>query len=159
MLFSFSTPELIRHLWQLKRVVFLHWCLICAVLFRSPWLGLKGASGKDDNVSLFRYRLISCCVLRNGVGVVGAVVVFDGSSVVRKTSVWKGSWKLAFGNWLGNGLEAKSAGRSRSSLPMSTPRLSGLPNLCPAARLSMVETWRRSHKTFFLRHWRPDKIS
>ncbi len=28
----FSTPELIRHLWQLKTVVFLHWCLICTVL-------------------------------------------------------------------------------------------------------------------------------
>ncbi len=25
-------PELIRHLWQLKTVVFLHWCLICVVL-------------------------------------------------------------------------------------------------------------------------------
>ncbi len=32
MLFMFSTLELIRHLWQLKTVVFLHWCLICAVL-------------------------------------------------------------------------------------------------------------------------------
>jgi hypothetical protein len=31
MLFIFSTPVLIRHLWQLKTVVFLHWCLICAV--------------------------------------------------------------------------------------------------------------------------------
>jgi hypothetical protein len=30
--FIFSTPELIRHLWQLKTIVFLHWCLICAVL-------------------------------------------------------------------------------------------------------------------------------
>jgi hypothetical protein len=30
-LFSFSTPELIRNLWQLKTAVFLHWCLICAV--------------------------------------------------------------------------------------------------------------------------------
>jgi len=28
----FSTPVLIRHLWQLKTVVFLTWCLICAVL-------------------------------------------------------------------------------------------------------------------------------
>ncbi len=28
----FSTPVLIRHLWQLKTVVFLHWCLIRAVL-------------------------------------------------------------------------------------------------------------------------------
>ncbi len=27
----FSTPVLIRNLWQLKTVVFLHWCLICAV--------------------------------------------------------------------------------------------------------------------------------
>jgi hypothetical protein len=29
----FLTPVLIRHLWQLKTVVFLHWCLICAVPF------------------------------------------------------------------------------------------------------------------------------
>ncbi len=27
----FSTPELIRNLWQLKTAVFLHWCLICVV--------------------------------------------------------------------------------------------------------------------------------
>ncbi len=32
MLFIFSTPELVRHLWQLKTVIFLHWCLICCVL-------------------------------------------------------------------------------------------------------------------------------
>ncbi len=31
-LVHFLTPVLIRHLWQLKTVVFLHWCLICAVL-------------------------------------------------------------------------------------------------------------------------------
>jgi hypothetical protein len=30
-LFIFSTPVLIRHLWQLKTVVFQHWHLICAV--------------------------------------------------------------------------------------------------------------------------------
>ncbi len=28
----FLTPVLIRHLWQIKTVVFLHWCLIGAVL-------------------------------------------------------------------------------------------------------------------------------
>jgi hypothetical protein len=28
----FSTPVLIRHLWQLKTIVFLHWCLLCALL-------------------------------------------------------------------------------------------------------------------------------
>ncbi len=32
MLFSFSMPLLIRHLWQLKTVIFLHRCLISAVL-------------------------------------------------------------------------------------------------------------------------------
>ncbi len=32
MSFIFSTPVLIRHLWQLKKVVFLHWFLICALL-------------------------------------------------------------------------------------------------------------------------------
>ncbi len=32
MLFIFSTPVLIIHLWQLKTVVFLHWFLIRAVL-------------------------------------------------------------------------------------------------------------------------------
>jgi hypothetical protein len=25
---------LIRHLWQLKTVVFLHWCIICTVLLK-----------------------------------------------------------------------------------------------------------------------------
>jgi len=29
---NFLTPVLIRHLWQPKKGVFLHWCLICAVL-------------------------------------------------------------------------------------------------------------------------------
>ncbi len=32
MLFIFSTRVLIRHLWQLKTVVFVHWCLIHVVL-------------------------------------------------------------------------------------------------------------------------------
>jgi hypothetical protein len=31
MWFIASTPVLIRHLWQLETVVFLHWCLVCAV--------------------------------------------------------------------------------------------------------------------------------
>ncbi len=35
MQFIFSTPVLIRHLWQLKTVVFLHQCLICAVLLQT----------------------------------------------------------------------------------------------------------------------------
>ncbi len=32
MCLNFSTPELIRQQWQLKTIVFLHWCLICTVL-------------------------------------------------------------------------------------------------------------------------------
>jgi hypothetical protein len=31
----FSTPVFIRHLWQLKSAVFLHWRLICVVLFKN----------------------------------------------------------------------------------------------------------------------------
>ncbi len=31
-MFIFSTQELIRHLWLLETVIFLHWCLICAIL-------------------------------------------------------------------------------------------------------------------------------
>jgi hypothetical protein len=32
MLLIYSTPVLIRHLWQLKTIIFLHWFLICPVL-------------------------------------------------------------------------------------------------------------------------------
>ncbi len=32
MLFIFSTPVFIRHMWKLKTIVFLHWCLIHAFL-------------------------------------------------------------------------------------------------------------------------------
>ena len=35
MLFIFSMPVLVRHLWQLKTIIFLYWCLIRAVLFLS----------------------------------------------------------------------------------------------------------------------------
>ncbi len=45
MLFIFSTPVLIRHLWQLKKVVLLHCCFIRAVLL------LNLAS--DEHSSLF----------------------------------------------------------------------------------------------------------
>ncbi len=36
MLFIFSTPVLSRHLWQLKTVYSLHWCLICSALLALP---------------------------------------------------------------------------------------------------------------------------
>jgi hypothetical protein len=38
MLLIFSTPVLIRHLWQLKTVVSLHWCLMHTVLLWQPFL-------------------------------------------------------------------------------------------------------------------------
>jgi hypothetical protein len=53
MLFIFSTPVLIRHMWQLKKVVFLHWCLMCVVLLLaygafSPYLVLGSDEVVDD---------------------------------------------------------------------------------------------------------------
>ncbi len=45
MWFIFSTPVLIRHLWQLKTVVFLHWGLVHAVL-----LGRLGTNTPGANV-------------------------------------------------------------------------------------------------------------
>ncbi len=39
--FIFSTPVLIRYLWQLKAVVFLHWCLILTVLLYLVWNRLR----------------------------------------------------------------------------------------------------------------------
>ncbi len=33
----FLTPVLIRHLWQLKTVVFLHWCLIRVILLKNSY--------------------------------------------------------------------------------------------------------------------------
>jgi hypothetical protein len=40
-LFIFSTLVLIRHLWQLKAAVFLHWCLICNVLLSFGPLSIR----------------------------------------------------------------------------------------------------------------------
>ncbi len=39
MLFTFLTPVLIRHLRQLKKVVFLHWCLIRTILLQYLFSG------------------------------------------------------------------------------------------------------------------------
>jgi hypothetical protein len=36
-LFIFSTPMLIRHLWQLNTVIFLLWCLIRTFLLQGLW--------------------------------------------------------------------------------------------------------------------------
>ncbi len=42
----FSTPVLIRHLWQHKTLVSLHWCLIRALLFPLTWETL-GITAKE----------------------------------------------------------------------------------------------------------------
>ncbi len=55
MMFIFSTPGLIKHLWLLKTFVSLHWCLICAFLLLGLdfWLFLNGLSFWDSvNVSV-----------------------------------------------------------------------------------------------------------
>ncbi len=41
MLLIFSTPVLIRNMWQLKAVVSLHWCIICGVPFKDPCTSLS----------------------------------------------------------------------------------------------------------------------
>jgi hypothetical protein len=40
----FSTPVFIRHLWQLKTVFFMHWCLLCAVLLALIEENFQGAN-------------------------------------------------------------------------------------------------------------------
>ncbi len=66
MLFIFSTPELIRNLWQLKTAVFPHWCLICAVpLFtffkvRLQWIYaqiifMDGFNGQEVSVRIILF--------------------------------------------------------------------------------------------------------
>jgi len=42
MLFIFSTPELVRHLWQLKSVVFLHRHLLRVVLLHGLIISTPG---------------------------------------------------------------------------------------------------------------------
>ena len=43
MFFIFSTPVLIRHVWQSKTVVFLHWCLIRTVLLAGMVISLHSS--------------------------------------------------------------------------------------------------------------------
>ncbi len=60
MLFIFSTPDLIRHLWQLKTIVFLHLYLICSVLFMSLYTGKPNLRGRLSTVDLL--IMIGCFV-------------------------------------------------------------------------------------------------
>ncbi len=52
MVFIFSTPVLIRHLWQLKTVVSLHWCLICTVSLCSTYVQSGNTKGGSIIVPL-----------------------------------------------------------------------------------------------------------
>ncbi len=66
MLFISSIPVLIRHLWQLKTVVFLHWCLIHSVLLDKElinrvWVwrvGGVGCVGDPYMMYMTIYRII-----------------------------------------------------------------------------------------------------
>jgi hypothetical protein len=42
--FNFLTPVLIRHLWQLKTVVFQHWCLLRTVPFPTDFEIIRAQS-------------------------------------------------------------------------------------------------------------------
>jgi hypothetical protein len=57
MLFIFSTPELIRNLWQLKTAVLLHWCLKRAVLL----ISLKRKKSINNKKRIFFYVENSEC--------------------------------------------------------------------------------------------------
>ncbi len=59
MLFIFSTPVLIQHLWQLKTVVFLHWCLIHAVLLRAVDIcgSIKISTSTSSNYFQGNYKI------------------------------------------------------------------------------------------------------
>jgi hypothetical protein len=46
----FLTPVLVRHLWQLKLVVFRHWCLICAVLLARSGSTMVGRMTTDVGI-------------------------------------------------------------------------------------------------------------
>ncbi len=60
MLFIFSTPVLIRHLWPLKTVVFTYWCLIRALLLRNKYIAeCSKFSVRIHKKILFKYMKIS----------------------------------------------------------------------------------------------------
>ncbi len=67
-MFIFSTPVLTRQLWQLKKVVFLHRCLICAVLLYQhvTCLALNLLGFQTNVVKLvFRTKVIGTLVFLN----------------------------------------------------------------------------------------------
>ncbi len=69
MLFIFSTLQLIRHLWQLKTIVFLHWCLICTLLL-VLWLSKLVCLSLSVTYTLFactnqHSSLFRCWILSN----------------------------------------------------------------------------------------------
>ncbi len=69
-MFIFSTPVFIRHLWQLKTLAFLPWCLIRAVFFRpfSPSFCLSTpllVSGSLLKINLIQLRQAAHVIYRS----------------------------------------------------------------------------------------------
>jgi hypothetical protein len=70
MLFTFSTLVLIRHLWQLKTVVFLHRCLIRAVLLLYLLHLIKSSNPTSFSVAwqcFWRDRLLTLNVSKHDI--------------------------------------------------------------------------------------------
>ncbi len=67
MLFIFLTPMLIRHLWQLKTVVFLHWSQLCIVPLRNymltPKIIVYKGTAKSAKILFFKSEFIKREVL------------------------------------------------------------------------------------------------
>jgi hypothetical protein len=59
MLFLFSTPELIRNLWQLKTAVYLYWCLTCAVPFFFSIFDLKFLANLSDYLNFYSFQIFT----------------------------------------------------------------------------------------------------
>ncbi len=82
MLLIFSTPVLIRHLWQLETVHFLHWCIIRAVLLATKsvvltnkkyfWRLLKGS----NNLNIFIIALFSNCMFTFSIQPSGSLFLY-----------------------------------------------------------------------------------
>jgi Zinc-finger double-stranded RNA-binding len=86
MLFIFSTPVLIRHLWQLKTVFFLHWCQIRGVpLFSDNMLlGFEISSRYELMKVIHSYCSLGPGQLHQGTGLIGKGSPKSGTSLSNK---------------------------------------------------------------------------
>ncbi len=106
MLFIFSTPVLIRHLWQLKTVVFLHWCLIHSLISIFMLLCHLWIKDSYSYFSLVSLLLSSFChwlfaKLRIAVNLVSKIDLFPASPIYHCKIIPKCFGKNQESNYIG----------------------------------------------------------